>query len=148
MTGADHDDVEMCFERCGRRARHSVKVAEQRAVVHPSSGPTPHQKTEHLMPIAIAPNHPSLLIRRHAFERVGLSRSAIDDRLGLTDQEFRVEGDLIVVGPIVDSSALPELIADLEAAGLAYFEDFFDLSGNWPEWITLYARESGRITGG
>ena len=92
------------------------------------------------MPLELAANNPSLLIRRSAFERSGLQRSAIDDRLGLTDQEFRVEGDLIVIGPILDESALPDLIADLEGAGLVYFDDFFDLSGNWPEWLTVFAK--------
>jgi hypothetical protein len=92
------------------------------------------------MPLELAANNPSLLIRRSAFERAGLNRSAIDERLGLTDQEFRVEGDLIVVGPILNEAALPELVADLEAAGLVYFDDFFDLSGNWPEWLTVFAK--------
>ena len=55
-----------------------------------------------------------------------------------------MEGDLIVVGPILDETALQLLIDDFEAAGLVYFQDFFDLSGNWPEWLVLYAKESGR----
>jgi len=24
-----------------------------------------------------------------------------------------------------------------------YFDDFFDLSGNWPEWLTIYTRARG-----
>lgn len=92
------------------------------------------------MPLELAANSPSLLIRRPAFERAGLSRAAIDERLSLTDEEFRVEGNLIVIGPILDEDALPELIVDLEGAGLVYFDDFFDLSGNWPEWLTVFAR--------
>lgn len=95
------------------------------------------------MPLPLAANNPSLLIRRHAFERTQLTRAGIDERLGLTDQEFRVEGDLIVIGPIHDEDALQELIGDLESAGLIYFEDFFDLSGNWPEWLGLFAQSSG-----
>lgn len=91
------------------------------------------------MPLEIPASHPALLIRRQAFERAGLTRSAIDERLGLTDAEFRVEANLIVVGPILDEEALPALVMDLEAAGLTYFEDFFDLSGNWPEWLKLFA---------
>jgi hypothetical protein len=31
------------------------------------------------------------------------------------------------------------MIEALEARGLVYFEDFFDLSGNWPEWLGVYA---------
>ena len=94
------------------------------------------------MPLELPTNKPSLLIRRPAFERAGLTRAAIDEQLGLTDQEFRVEADLIVIGPILDEEALQRLFDDLERAGLVYFNDFFDLSGNWPEWLVLYARES------
>jgi hypothetical protein len=92
------------------------------------------------MPLELHANHPSLLIRRAAFDRAGITRASIDERLVLTDQEFRVEGDLIVVGPVLDDAALRELMDDLEAAGLAHFDDFFDLSGNWPEWLVLYAK--------
>jgi hypothetical protein len=35
---------------------------------------------------------------------------------------------------------LPDLIDALESSGLVYFDDFFELSGNWPDWLTLYAR--------
>lgn len=94
------------------------------------------------MPLELPTNKPSLLIRRPAFERAGLTRAAIDEQLGLTDQEFRVEADLIVIGPILDEEALQRLFDDLERAGLVYFNDFFDLSGNWPQWLVLYARES------
>ena len=92
------------------------------------------------MPLELPANHPSLLIRRPAFDRAGITRASIDERLGLTDQEFRVEGDLIVVAPILDEEALRALMDDLEGAGLVHFEDFFDLSGNWPEWLVLYAK--------
>ncbi len=93
------------------------------------------------MPLELPTSKPSLLIRRPSFERAGITRAAVDERLGLTDQEFRVEGDLIVIGPILDEEALQVLFGDLERAGLVYFDDFFDMSGNWPEWLTLYARE-------
>lgn len=92
------------------------------------------------MPLELQVNHPSLLIRRTAFDRAGITRASIDERLGLTDQEFRVEGELIVVGPVLDNAALRELMDDFEAAGLVHFDDFFDLSGNWPEWLVLYAK--------
>jgi hypothetical protein len=26
----------------------------------------------------------------------------------------------------------------LERVGLVYFDDFFDLSGNWPEWLKVF----------
>lgn len=95
------------------------------------------------MPLELPANNPSLVIRRSAFERAGMERAAIDERLGLTDQEFRVEGELIVVGPVINEGAFHELLEDFEAAGLVHFEDFFDFSGNWPEWLQLYAKGAG-----
>lgn len=70
-----------------------------------------------------------------------MSRAAIDERLGLTDEEFRVEGDLVAIGPLFGGSddAVSDLIAELERVGLAYFDDFFELSGNWPEWLSVLA---------
>jgi hypothetical protein len=38
-----------------------------------------------------------------------------------------------------DEDALGAFVADLEAAGLVYFDDFFELPGNWPGWLRLYA---------
>jgi hypothetical protein len=83
----------------------------------------------------------SILIRRAAYEASGLSRAAIDERLGLTDEEFRVEGALVVIGPLFGGSAdvVTDLIAELERAGLSYFDDFLELSGNWPDWLSLLA---------
>ena len=89
------------------------------------------------MPLNVPQGDTTLFIRRDAFERAGLTRQALDERLNLTPEEFRVEGSLIAVGPLVGESSATELIADLEAAGLAYFDDFFELSGNWPEWLRV-----------
>jgi hypothetical protein len=91
------------------------------------------------MPIPLAADRPSLCFRREAYERAALVRAAIDERLGLTPDEFRVEGNVVVVGPVHDEDALGALVADLEAAGLVYFDDFFELPGNWPGWLRLYA---------
>ncbi len=90
------------------------------------------------MPLSLPAGHPALVIRKEAFERSGLTRAAIDERLGLTADEFRVEGELVCVGPIPEDDAMQDLIADLEEAGLTYFEDFFELTGNWPEWLTVH----------
>ncbi len=91
------------------------------------------------MPLSVPLGHPSVFIRKTAFERSGLTRSAIDARLGLTDQEFRAEAGLVCIGPIFETSAMEALIAELEVLGLAYFDDFFELSGNWPEWLAVFA---------
>ena len=96
------------------------------------------------MPIELAQNRGTILIRRSAFERAGLTRSAIDERYNLTDEEFHVEEDLVVIGPLPSEDMLTEVIEDLEQNGLAYFDEFFDLSGNWPDWLTVYVRSRER----
>ena len=90
------------------------------------------------MPLKIAANASTLFVRKLSFESNGLNRAQIDALLGLTDEEFRVEGDLVAIGPVFDAEGLSALIQDLEAHGLVYFEDFFELSGNWPTWLSLF----------
>ena len=92
------------------------------------------------MPIELAHNQGAILIRRTAFERANLVRSTIDERYNLTDDEFHVEEDLVVIGPLPSEDMVRQLIEDLETSGLAYFDDFFELSGNWPAWLSIYAR--------
>jgi hypothetical protein len=96
------------------------------------------------MPIELAHNRGTILIRRSAFERANLARSTIDERYNLTDEEFHVEEDLVVVGPLPSEDMITQLIEDLEQNGLTYFDDFFDLSGNWPDWLSVYARSRER----
>jgi hypothetical protein len=99
------------------------------------------------MPLELAHDHAVVFIRQSAFERSGIARSAIDERYNLTAEEFRVEEGLVVLGPLPSAEMLPDIIDDLEQSGLVYFDDFFELSGNWPEWLKLYARgaKTGRI---
>ena len=92
------------------------------------------------MPLELSHGRVVVLIRQSAFEHTGLTRNVIDERYNLTDEEFRVEDGLIVLGPLPSDDMLPELIEDLENSGLAYFDDFFELGGNWPDWLSLYAR--------
>lgn len=92
------------------------------------------------MALSVPTGAPTLFIRRSAYEKSGLTRAAIDERFGLTPDEFRVEGQLVAIGPIYgEGDALGEFISELESAGLVYFDDFFELTGNWPEWLTLLA---------
>jgi hypothetical protein len=93
------------------------------------------------MALSIQHGAPSILVLRRAYEASGIARAAIDERLGLTPEEFRVEGGLVVIGPIYggDEDATGDIIAELERAGLRYFDDFFELSGNWPEWLRVLA---------
>ncbi|HET7632156.1 MAG TPA: hypothetical protein VFK16_07575 [Gemmatimonadaceae bacterium] len=90
------------------------------------------------MALPVAAQAPSICIRRVAYEKSGLARAELDALLGLTADEFRVEGDLVIIGPIY-SAALDDLFARLDAAGLRYFDDYFELSGNWPEWLQVFA---------
>ena len=83
-----------------------------------------------------------LLVKRDAYERSGITREAIDQRLNLTADEFKVDGSIVVIGPLPDDSALREVLDELEEAGLVYFDEYFELSGNWPEWLRLFV--SGR----
>lgn len=94
------------------------------------------------MPLLLPNTAPTLLIRKSAFERVEMTRAQVDEAFGLTPDEFRIEGTLIAIGPLVGEDTLSDLIARLEAAGLVYYDDFFELSGNWPEWLRLFAREA------
>ena len=94
------------------------------------------------MALAITPGHPTLVVRRAAYERANLVRDALDTRLGLTSDEFRVDGTLVVIGPIHDEEALGGVLADFEALGLAYFDDFFEVPGNWPEWLRVYVGDA------
>jgi hypothetical protein len=91
------------------------------------------------MPLAVTQGLATIFIRKEAFERASLARTEIDSRFNLTDQEFRVEGDLIAIGPLPSDEMVGPILEYLEAKGLVYFDDVFELSGNWPGWLRLYA---------
>jgi len=91
------------------------------------------------MAVGVSAGAPTLFIRKGAYDRSGLTRAVLDDRLGLTPEEFRVERDLVAIGPVHGSDDLAALVDELERLGLSYFDDFFELSGNWPEWLRIYA---------
>ena len=97
------------------------------------------------MPLALTSGPSTLVIRRAAYERASLVRAALDVRLNLTPDEFRVEGSaergFIALGPIHDELALGALLGDLDALGLAYFDDYFEVPGNWPGWLQVYLGE-------
>ncbi len=89
------------------------------------------------MPLRIQSGAPTLIIRRTAYERAGLVRGAIDQLLGSTPDEFRVEGDLVIIGPVYDTEAFDKLMAQCERESLEYYADFFELTGNWPDWLSV-----------
>ncbi|HUR00111.1 MAG TPA: hypothetical protein VM166_11700 [Gemmatimonadaceae bacterium] len=98
------------------------------------------------MPIQLTYDRPTILIRQASFERAGIARHDIDSKYNLTDEEFQVEGGLIAV-TLPSDDLLPNLIDDFEGRGLVYFDDFFEMSGNWPEWLAVYVRGASRGEG-
>ena len=82
---------------------------------------------------------PTVFIRREAFEQAKLVRAEIDATFNLTDAEFRVEGNLIAIGPLPSDELVGPMIEYLENKGIVYYDDVFELSGNWPEWLRLFA---------
>ena len=91
------------------------------------------------MPLPVRSGMPTMFIRRQAFESSKLERVEIDSRFNLTDAEFVVEGNLIAVGPLPSDDMIAPLIEYLEEKGLVYFDDFFEMSGNWPDWLRIVA---------
>ena len=91
------------------------------------------------MPLAVTQGLATVFIRKDAFERAGLARGEIDSRFNLTDEEFRVEGGLVAIGPLPSDDLIGPMLEYFESKGLAYFDEVFELSGNWPEWLRLYA---------
>ena len=94
------------------------------------------------MPLSVSSGLPTLFIVRDAFERVSLIRSEIDAMFNLTDAEFVVEGNLIAIGPLPSDDMVGPMVEYFEGKGLVYYDDMFELSGNWPEWLRLYAMSS------
>lgn len=94
------------------------------------------------MALQIHAGAPTLLLRRKSYEKAGIARAAVDELLGLTDEEFRVEADVVAIGPVYDDDAFAALLERLESLGLRAYDDFFELTGNWPEWLAVLV--SGR----
>ena len=91
------------------------------------------------MPLPVSSGLPTLFVRKQAFEKAALVRSEIDKTFNLTDAEFRVEGALIAIGPLPSDEMVGPMVEYLEQKGIVYYDDVFELSGNWPEWLRLYA---------
>ncbi len=91
------------------------------------------------MPLPLSSGASTLVVKKAAFERAGITRAQIDKALTLTDEEFRVEHGLVAIGPIYDEEGFATLIEAFENARLVYFDDFFEMSGNWPEWLSVFA---------
>lgn len=81
-----------------------------------------------------------IMIRQDAYENSGISRLALDERFNLTPDEFHAQDGLVVLGPLPSDEMLTEMISELEQNGLVYFDDFFELTGNWPSWLKIYVR--------
>jgi len=89
------------------------------------------------MPLPLRAGASTLIVRKEAFGRSGITRGQIDLLLTLTDEEFRVERGIVAIGPIYEDEGLVALVEAFEAAGLEYDVDYCELSGGWPEWVNL-----------
>jgi len=143
VPGTDHDDIE-CFLKHpgGVDERHAQSYCRDSERGNNLARSTPEPLIEggshQIMAQEIPSGQAMLFIKRDAYERVGLTRAAIDQRLNLTPDEFRVEGALVMIGPLPDDAGLRDLFDELEETGLVYFDDYFELSGNWPAWLRLF----------
>ena len=95
------------------------------------------------MALLVTQGVPTLFFRRDVVRARRAHARALDARLGLTDAEFRVDGNLVAIGPIYDVDALGALVDELEQTGLVYYDDYFELSGSWPEWLAVLVRAAG-----
>jgi hypothetical protein len=95
------------------------------------------------MPLPLSSGASTLVVKKAAYERSGITRAQIDKALTLTDEEFRVEHGLVAIGPIYNEEGFATLIEAFENSGLVYFDDFFEMSGNWPEWLSVFALSRG-----
>ena len=91
------------------------------------------------MPLSVSSGLPTIFIRKQAFERASIQRAEIDDLFNLTDAEFRVEGNLVAIGPLPSDEMTGPMIEYFEGKGVVYYDDVFELSGNWPDWLGLFA---------
>ena len=94
--------------------------------------------SEQTLPLKLDAGLPSILIRKEKYESSGLVRAEIDAQFNLTDREFRVGDRLVVLGPLPSDEMIGPLTEYLESKNLSYFDDFFELSGNWPDWLTIH----------
>src|SRR5206468_315428 len=93
VAGTNHDHIELLAGLRATRRHLTVEfLLSTRFFLHCSRLFLP-------MPIQISTGAPTLFIRRDAYERAGFVRTAIDKLLGSTPDEFRVEGDLVAIGP-------------------------------------------------
>jgi hypothetical protein len=44
----------------------------------------------------------------------------------------------VAIGPIYDDEGLEKLIEAFEGLGLELYDDYFEMTGNWPAWVTLF----------
>lgn len=100
------------------------------------------------MALPLSSGAPTLVVKKDAFERAGIARAQIDLTLTLTDEEFRVEHGLVAIGPIFDEQGFAALVEAFEEAGLVYFDDFFEMSGNWPGWLSVSVFSHGSRAAG
>ena len=79
-----------------------------------------------------------IIVRRAALSERGVSWT---DLLRILEAAAPLDSNetLASFGPHFGREALDEFLRRLSAAGLVYFDDFAEFSGDWPEWCRFKA---------
>ena len=74
-----------------------------------------------------------------------LSGSAFVATLQPATRRARVRAMLLSFAPALwlVFQGIEGLVEELEGLGLVYYDDFFELSGNWPDWLRLLVMSIG-----
>ncbi|MBB2749930.1 UNVERIFIED_ORG: hypothetical protein GGI57_000603 [Rhizobium aethiopicum] len=83
-----------------------------------------------------ATNECGLIIRKAALIEKKLSRQVLVEVMQGIDL-IAENGDLLTFGPLFGEEAYRAIMGRLEAAGLAYVDDYFGLDIPLPSWIEI-----------
>lgn len=79
-----------------------------------------------------------VIVRKAALTAKNISYSALFDAFE-TDVPLDGNDDLVSFGPSFGQEAMDEFVSRLQALGLVYFDDFFCIAYDLPEWCALRA---------
>ena len=92
----------------------------------------------------------------HAGTEAAVAAARRGARTGLITSALETIGQMscnpaigcVAKGTVVrEVDALGTLVDELEQTDLVYFDDYFELSGSWPEWLSVLVRATdGEVT--
>ncbi|ATA53150.1 hypothetical protein CKY39_07950 [Variovorax boronicumulans] len=87
-----------------------------------------------------------LVIRQSALVARGVTRTQLLEALE-SARPMAEDGELLSFGPCFGQEACDEFVRRLEALGLVYVDDFFDLTLSHPDWLKFSAQYDGSSFG-